>query len=64
MAALPAERTDGSKHESQWSKSHEGRTLLDKVLLVVDDADILLGEILDRLVGNLPKLFGDLRNET
>ena len=39
-------------------------TLLDEILLVVDDSDILLCEVANRFVLDFPKIFGDLRNET
>jgi hypothetical protein len=39
-------------------------TLLDQVLLVIDDANVLLRQIPDRLVLHLPQLLRDLRNET
>lgn len=39
-------------------------TLLDEVLLVIDDRDILLREVANSFLLDFPKIFGDLRNET
>lgn len=38
--------------------------LLDELLLILDDTDISLGQVLDRLIRYFPQLFGDLGNET
>lgn len=38
-------------------------TLFDEILLIVDDADVDLGQIFNRLVLDLPEFFGDLRNQ-
>ena len=40
------------------------RTVLDEHLLVVDDGDVLLGQVLDLAVLDLPELVCDLRDET
>ena len=39
------------------------RTVLDEQVLVVDDRDVLLGQVLDLPVLHFPQLFGDLGNQ-
>ena len=39
-------------------------TVLHQQLLVVDDGDVLLRQVADLPVLDLPQLFGDLRDET
>lgn len=39
-------------------------TSLGESLLVVDDGDVLLGQVLDSLVLDLPQLLSDLRDES
>lgn len=41
----------------------EIRTLLNQILLVIDDADILLSQILNRLICHLPQLLRHLADE-
>lgn len=55
IAATPVR--DQYTNDMPSTKAH---TLLDEVALVVDDADIALREILDRLIRHLPELLCDL----
>jgi hypothetical protein len=38
--------------------------LFDQVVLIIDDTDLGLGQVLDRLIHNFPELFGYLADET
>lgn len=46
-----------------WESTEKVLTLLDEILLVVDDSDILLCEVADSFVLDFPEIFGDLRYE-
>lgn len=58
IAALPAKERRcelsimGS--EGRRERRRVGRTLLDQIALVIDDTDILFGEIPDRFVSHFP----------
>lgn len=41
-----------------------GRTVLDQHVLVVDNRDIVLGQIFDLTILDLPKLLRNLRDKT
>jgi hypothetical protein len=45
-------------------ETNERLTLFDQVLLIIDDTDLGLGQVLDRLIRHFPELFGYLADET